>query len=106
MDNKARFLQKYETEEGLKAEAARFVSDIKTKDDVETHYAKTFGVQRQKIMNHVTDLVALAAKVHELDIDLIYPKVAEKSEQRYYLDNLDSRINSNEDAWNIMNRIG
>jgi hypothetical protein len=78
----------YEGTEGLKELGAKFADDIRTKDDMETHVSKSFTTEKNKILNYVTDLVCLAAKVFELDLDTIYPKAPEKADQRAYLDNL------------------
>ena len=62
---------------------------------------ETFVREKNSILNNIYDLVNFAAKLHEVELD----KIFSTEDQKKRSTELESKIKSDQDAWNIKNRV-
>jgi len=75
--------------------------DAEQDDNAQAQVYETFVKEKNSILNNIYDLLLFAAKLHEVENDKIFGT----EDQKKRATELDSKIKSDQDAFNIKNRV-
>lgn len=102
LNKEAQYLQNYlEDDNEYQAAEGQAALEELDEDNLQAQVYESFVREKNSILNNIYDLLNFAAKLHDIQVDTIFTTEPQKTRAT----GLESKIKSDQDAFNIKNRV-